>query len=156
MKIDFDKWVNDNNLDMELSYRKGWWDYIEFVRELDAKFKFVELNVISTYVMETPPPTEELLMPVIKLTHENCSFILKTVFGPLPPYWNVSIERNADNRFNVIGLFNEKIDHTNENIPGFEREWIYPSYFENPRRFTCQLDDEWDVYALIRLVVFNA
>jgi hypothetical protein len=31
--MDLDRWVNDNNPDEQLQYGKGWWDYIELIRE---------------------------------------------------------------------------------------------------------------------------
>lgn len=155
MKVNFDRWVSDNNPDDNLSYQKGWWDYIEFIRLLSYKFDFNEINVISTYSMKTPPPTEQLLMPVIHMSHPKYSFILKIEFAPLPPYWTISVKREIDNKFDVVGLFDIQKDFSNEDIPGFKREWIYPSYLKNPRQFTCQVEDEWDVYTLVRLVIHN-
>jgi hypothetical protein len=29
--MDLDRWVNDNNVDEQLQYSKGWWDYIELI-----------------------------------------------------------------------------------------------------------------------------
>ena len=28
-------------------------------------------------------------------------------------------------------------------------EWVFPSFSQDPRRFTCRLHDEWDVHVLL-------
>lgn len=91
--ISFDKWVNDNNPDSYLSYSKGWWDYIEFIRSICDKFNCSKVVVVSTYIMETPPPKEKLLMPVVSLEIDQIRFIMKMDFGGLPPYWTLSVIR---------------------------------------------------------------
>jgi hypothetical protein len=108
--ISFDQWVNDNNPDNSLSYGKGWWDYIEFIRLIGDRFNCSKIDVVSTYVMETPPPKEELLMPVVSLEINQDRFIMKTDFGVLPPYWTLSVIRNGDNDFKTYGLFNTEED----------------------------------------------
>ena len=64
--MDLDRWVNDNNPDEQLQYGKGWWDYIELIRRLMYKFGAEEAHVVATYPMRTPPPEEDLLMPVVQ------------------------------------------------------------------------------------------
>jgi len=151
--IPFDKWVNDNNPDSSLSYGKGWWDYIEFIRLLNEKFNFSEINVVSTYIMETPPPTEKLLMPIIMLKIKQITFILKYDFSIIAPYWTVSVIRNNNDHFKKYNIFNEHDDLRDREIQGFKTQWIFPPYCENHSKFTCRVDDEWDMYALIKIII---
>jgi len=37
-------------------------------------------------------------------------------------------------------------------IDGFPPELVFPAYAKNQAEFTCELDDEWDVMTLLRLV----
>ncbi len=48
--IDFNQWVSDHNPAEDLSYDKGWWDYIEIIRRLAAKFNIEDrdIQVVST------------------------------------------------------------------------------------------------------------
>jgi|GEM_PF-1416106 len=151
--ISFDQWVSDNNPDSSLSYGKGWWDYIEFVRLICDKFDCSKITVVSTYIMETPPPTEKLLMPVISLEIKPIKFIMKTDFGVLPPYWTISVIRDDDSDLKTYGIFNPEEDLRGANISGFSEEWIFPPYSISHTKFTCQVDDEWDVYALIKIII---
>lgn len=81
---EFDHWVNDNNPAAHLEYGKGWWDYIGMLRRLASKFEIEGLEVVGTYLMRTPPPEEELLMPVVKLTERSVELIVKYDFGTFP------------------------------------------------------------------------
>lgn len=154
--ISFDKWVNDNNPDNSLSYSKGWWDYIEFIRLLCDKFDCSKIDVVSTYIMETPPPTEKLLMPVVSLEIDQIRFIMKTDFGVLPPYWTISVIRNDDSDIKTYGIINSEEDLRGTVIPGFYEEWIFPPYSKSHAKFTCRVDDEWEVYALIKIMTSDS
>lgn len=81
LPMDIDRWVNDNNPDEQLQYRKGWWDYIELIRRLMGKFETQEAQVVAIYIMSTPPPQEELLMPVVKFAVGSTEYIVKYDFG---------------------------------------------------------------------------
>ena len=73
-----DAWVCAHNPDLSLSYGKGWWDGIEFMRMLRDHHGLEVVDVPATYLMETPPPCETLLMPVYRLQHQGLECYLKT------------------------------------------------------------------------------
>ncbi len=152
--IDFNRWVNDNNPDERLEYRKGWWDYIEIVRRLAGKFDIEDrdIQVVSTYLMKTPPPCEELLMPVLRLKTPNIQFTIKYDFGVYPEAWTVGVQSGLDTGPTTLGLFDPGRDLRAKAIAGFEKDWIYGPFSENTRQFTCDVQDEWDVACLFRLV----
>lgn len=151
LPMDFDRWVNDNNPDEQLQYRKGWWDYIELIRRLMWKFDAQAAQVVATYVMGTPPPQEELLMPVVGFSVGLTDYIAKYNFGVFPERWTVSI-RNATSRVRpILGLFDDQKDLRGNAIDGFENQWIQGSYRGDPTCFTCEVSDEWDLSALVRL-----
>jgi len=75
-----------------LQYGKGWWDYIELIRRLMYKFGAEEAHVVATYPMRTPPPEEDLLMPVVQFEVGSTEFIVKYDFGVYPERWMVSVK----------------------------------------------------------------
>lgn len=151
LPMDFDRWVNDNNPDEQLQYRKGWWDYIELIRRLMWKFDAQEAQVVATYVMDTPPPKDELLMPVVRFSVGPTDYIVKYDFGVFPERWTVSIRNAASIVRPILGLFDDKRDLRSNVIAGFENEWIHGAYCSDPTSFTCEIHDEWDLAALVRL-----
>jgi hypothetical protein len=59
-----DTCVCAHNPDSSLSYGKGWWDCVEFMRRLRDQHGLEAIDVAAIYRMGTPPPCETLLMPV--------------------------------------------------------------------------------------------
>ena len=145
------KWVSENNPSTDLSYGKGWWDCIEFFYRLEEVYRdTVDITVIATFVMNTPPPTEQLLMPVFRLHHPEADFILRLDFSTMiGPNWVASVERQRQNRTPLYGLIDEEKSLYPDSISGFEPSWVYPCYLHNPSRFTCELDNEWKLYTFL-------
>jgi hypothetical protein len=150
----FDVWVGENNPDPKLEYGKGWWDYVETLRRLITKFDAKAPRVIGIYVVHTPPPCEELPMPAVAFTVDDTAFALKYDFGSgarWPQEWTVSVKRPQSDTLPVMNLFDGKLDLSSEPIEGLGPEWTFPAYANSPASFTCEVEDEWDVAALIRL-----
>jgi hypothetical protein len=49
---DLDQWVAAHNPDVALSYGKGWWDCIEFIRQLRDQHGLETIEVPTTYLMD--------------------------------------------------------------------------------------------------------
>jgi hypothetical protein len=149
----FDRWVAENNPASHLSYGKGWWDYIELVRRLTHKFELERVEVISTYLMQTPPPYEELLMPVVSLWRRGLRVILAWDFGPLYGGWCVNMDRGRPIDLPATFLPAMRPE------PGWGRlqtklpAWLYSPYQPNCNKFSCALDDELDLACLLRLLI---
>lgn len=74
MNIDFNQWVSNNNPSPESNYQKGFWDWVESVRRLSSLLRFgplgkheAELSVVGTITYQTPPPSEQITLPVVAL-----------------------------------------------------------------------------------------
>jgi hypothetical protein len=85
-----DTWVCAHNPDPSLSYGKGWWDCVEFMRHMRDQHGLEAIDVPAMYRMGTPPPCETLLMPLYRIRHHGLDCYLKTDFDPLPPNWLLS------------------------------------------------------------------
>ena len=149
-----DTWVATHNPDPALSFGKGWWDCIEFMRTLRDRHGLEAVDVPATYQMETPPPCETLLMPVYRMQHHGLKCYLKTDFHVLPPNWFLSVQ-TPERLPQIYGLFDPARDWRQEPryLEGFREEWRYPPFSESPLRFTCAVESEMDVYMLIRLLI---
>src|SRR5262245_49949480 len=113
------------------------------MRRLRDRHGLEAADVPATYLMETPPPSETLLMPVYRIQHHGVECYLKTDFGLLPPNWIRTPERLT----RTYGLFDPSRDWRQEPgcLDGFQEEWHYPPFSESPLRFTCAVDSEMDV-----------
>lgn len=94
----FDCWVNENNPSEEKNFRKGWWDHIEDIRRLSYLTGPGRIEVIGELLITTPPPQEELLLPVVRLIYPGFSIEIAIDFslsGFYPEYL-VSLELLVD------------------------------------------------------------
>ena len=156
---EFDRWVSAHNISKRFRYGKGWWDYVEFVRKLSYKFGIADVRVIGQYIIETPPPEEELPMPAVALLGRGVEAALRLDFGKMrrwPLEWTASIRRRSPYRGPTFGLFDAALDLRPERLQGLTPDWLFGSYRENPAEFSCELEDEWDVATLLRLVLREA
>jgi hypothetical protein len=147
-----ERWVETHQPDPSLEYGHGWWNRIEFIRMLQDRHRLEAVDVPATYWMETPPPCERLLMPVYRIRHGRLTCYLKTDFAL--GYWYLSV-RTPEPLDHTYGLFDPARDLRREPrwLAGFREAWRYPPVADSPRRFTCELESEFDVYMLIRLVI---
>jgi hypothetical protein len=151
------RWVNDNNPPEDAKFGKGWWDYIETLYRLAALLDAHEASVIATYAVDTPPPQERIMMPAVVLEKPGIAIALRFDFGRNPTRdmreWIVSVERRSPYLGPTFGLFDLDEDLRALPVTGLAQEgWLFGSYRANPARFTCALENEWDLWALLRIV----
>jgi len=152
---EFDRWVGANNIPERFRYGKAWWDYVELVRRFAHKFEIHDVRVIGHYVVQTPPPEERLPMPAVSLARSGVLIALKWDFGATcswPREWTISVRRPSPYLGPTFALFDPTQDLRAAPVAGLSPDFIFPPYCENPGEFSCAIDDEWDVAALLRLV----
>jgi hypothetical protein len=155
---DFDRWVGENNISSHFEYSKGWWDYVDLVRRFSSKFDVEEVGVVGQYIVHTPPPEEKLPMPAVALTRRGVMAAIRYDFGGLarwPKEWTVSVRRPAPYRGPTFGLFDPTVDLRRLRVDGLAPDLVFAPYRENQAEFTCELEDEWDVMTLLRLMFFE-
>jgi hypothetical protein len=151
----FNRWVNDNNIPESYEYSKGWWDWIELVQKWTHKLELDDVRVIGHYVVDTPPPVEQLPMPAVLLVRDGISVAVRWDFGAMrewPNEFTLSVRRRSPYRGPLFGLFNPALDLRRDGVSGFGRDWVFGPYRENQSEFTCELADEWDVAMLLRIL----
>ncbi len=55
----------------------------------------------------------------------------------------------------IFGLFDRDVDLRGEANEGLGPDYVWGSFRENPAQFTCVVDDEWDVAAILRIMSFE-
>jgi hypothetical protein len=53
-------------------------------------------------------------------------------------------------------LFDPSLDLRQAKVVGLMPEFVFGPYRENQAEFTCEVQDEWDVVTLLRLVLDEA
>lgn len=159
---EFDRWVNENNIPDTFEYSKGWWDYVELVRRLAARFGSDDVRVIGHYIIDTPPPCERLPMPAVALSLPGVTFALRFDFGAWSLKhrelceWVVSVDRSSPYRGPLFGIVDENADLRTSAIEGLSPNYLFGSYRQSQSRFSCLVRDEWDVAALLRILADQA
>ncbi|TQE99331.1 MAG: hypothetical protein FKY71_09220 [Spiribacter salinus] len=158
--IGFIPWVNDNNPQTGSGWQKGWWDYIEDIQRLVAKFyargRHFDANdpvVVGTYTIRTPPPEAELVLPAVRLRVGETVFIVKwqlTATGD--EEWTASVQRPVAFTGDLYGLFDPSRDLRAVGVSGFGTEFTFGPFAERSDQFTCVVDDVWDVATLVRMM----
>jgi hypothetical protein len=66
------------------------------------------------------------------------------------------VRRRSPYRGPTFGLFDAALDLRASPLEGFGPDWVFGPYRENQAEFSCELEDEWDVAAFLRLVLHEA
>jgi hypothetical protein len=154
--------VSENNIPETFEYSKGWWDYVELVRRLAARWDADDVRVIGHYIVDTPPPCESLPMPAVAITLPGVAFALRFDFGSWSLKhreiceWVVSVDRRSPYVGPLFGLFDENEDLRAQAIDGLSPDYLFGSYRQNQARFSCLVRDEWDVSMLLRILAHEA
>lgn len=155
----FDRWVSENNVSTTFEYSKGWWDYVEMIRRFATKLDVEDVIVVGHYVIRTPPPEEQLPLPAVALIGRGLTVAIKWDFGACPRWpreWTLSVRRRTPYLGPIFGLFDADVDLRGEADEGLGPEYIWGSFRQNPAQFTCEVDDEWDLAAVLRIMSFES
>lgn len=151
-EIKFERWVNDNNPDHSLSYGKGWWDTIEFFFFLKEELQIEDMNVVATFTLRTPPPTEELLSPIVRLRTDDFVAYLKEDFGEPLIWWTMSLKVHRDIKQLDLSPFLIQGEAKNRALEGFSPNWLNGPYEPGSQAFTSRLANNYDIYGVLRQI----
>lgn len=149
-------WVSNNNPTSKYGWDKGWWDFVEIIHRLNSKLSPIECSVVSEYFITTPPPSESLLFPIVSIKTESCSFWLRHDFSGLwPNQWILSVELKDPISLEYLNKVMHEINR--DSYPVNEATWVFNSYSaENACKFTCEVEDEWDLYTLLTSCILKS
>lgn len=90
--MNLNEWTEENQIDANHDYVKGWNDLMDFLFRLQSEFDEFEFEVLKSYEMLTPPPSSKILMPLIRATSKRYQITFKESWV-MEPDWIVSVER---------------------------------------------------------------
>jgi hypothetical protein len=93
------------------------------------------------------------------LVARRVTVALRWDFGAMrrwPCEWTVSVRSPSGYRGPTFGLFDASLDLRAERLQGLAPGWVFGAYRANPAEFSCEVQDEWDVATLLRLVLTEA
>lgn len=154
---EFDRWVGANQPSLELEYSNAFLNYVEFIQTIQRKFNISDVRVVGHHVIRTPPPEENLPMPVALFVARGTEVALRMDFGAdqrFPFEWTLSVKRATPYRGPTFKLFDPNVDLRGKHMQGLEPHYAFGPYSANQAEFSCDVTDEWDVMMLLRLL-FN-
>ncbi len=99
-------------------------------------------KVMGTYLMTTPPPKDELCMPIVSPKTIRATILLKCDFGIWPKCWAISVDIQNSKSGPIYGLLYETVDLRTQSVMGFATDLVYTSYRDSPGKFSRNLADE--------------
>ena len=145
------EWIEENQIDINHDYAKGWNDLMDFIFKLQCEFDEFEFQVIKSYEMITPPPSTKIIMPIFLAKSKNYQIIFKESWV-LEPDWIVSVARNTMGAINLKPIV-EDINPTNKWLfDGMDEDFIYGSYSLEAEKFTCCVKNKHLLYTMFYLL----
>lgn len=149
--IPIEHWIVKNQPEQENKYYTGWWDSMEFVRRLSEDFSSFHFEVIDTFVMDTPPPTVHLKMPVLRGKSDYFDVIFKESWV-VEPDWMVSIERKERGQIELYGFIENIDENSRWLLKGMNKEYLYRSYEDDLLKFSGSVRNKYLLYGLFQIL----
>lgn len=146
-------WANTNKPKDEMLWKSGYWSQIVFVRDqIHCLFvvtykesKENPVRVVGTHI------SKSIQLPVYSIKIPGLEVRMRCNFYD----WKVSIRSEVPipDVFHNIIKKDEKVHPVY--FEGFQGDWIFGSYDEDPRQFSVEIGNEYDLYAFF-LVILDA
>ncbi|MBI38795.1 MAG: hypothetical protein CMF59_04290 [Leptospiraceae bacterium] len=130
---------------MESSADSAVRQYGAFIQRLTEKFDLDEPQVIAEYSLG------DAVWPLVSVTVKSAHIILRYEPGRWPASFLVTVESSAPVP-SLFGLFDPTLDLSGESLPDMKPEWLHGPYRSNQSQFSCELEDEWDLAMLVRIL----
>ena len=89
--------------------------------------------------------------PLLKFQVKTTDMIVRYEPGRWPNAVVVSVHASSPIG-SVFGLFDPTLDLRIDAVDGMQTSLIFGPYRENQSQFSCELEDEWDLAMLVRIV----
>jgi hypothetical protein len=133
---------------------------MEFLRLLAHDFENFEFDVISSFSMETPPPSSIITMPVVSAGLPNLEIIFKKSWV-LEPNYTVSVKWGLPEPLSISTVMFwstlERIDPQNKwLLRDFPSDQLYERYYKGSPAFSGSVRNQHLLYALFHILYFEA
>lgn len=119
--------------------------YCDTIARLMEKFDLDEPEVLAEYELG------DAIFPVVSLQVKSSQLILRYEPGGWPSTFIVSVDSPTAIP-SLFGLFDPTLDLSDQSIAGMKKDWLFGSYRKNQSRFSCEIEDEWDLAMLVRIL----
>lgn len=145
--IPLQEWANAREPGDNMLWKSGYWEQILFVRDVlpqlffesYEEYKNHPIMVVGTHV------SKSISLPVFSIKKDDLEVRMRYNFFD----WKVSV-RSA---IPVPDVFSRRIKRDQKihrvYFEGFQDDWIFGSYNEDPRQFSVKINSEHDVYAFL-------
>jgi len=149
------KWISANQPDDKHEFAHGWWRSMEFVQLLTHDFDDFEFDVIGSFLMETPPPTSTIPMPIVSGRSSNVEIIFKESWV-LEPNYTVSVKSGFPGAITLLNML-EPIDPENKwLLRDFPGNYLYEPYREGAFNFSGSVKNQHLLYIMFHILSFEA
>jgi hypothetical protein len=97
------RWISTNQADIGSEYDHGWWSSMEFLQLLSHDFTDFEFDVISSFLMTTPPPSSTLPMPLVSARSTSLQIIFKEDWL-MEPFYTVTVQVGFPGEVILLGI----------------------------------------------------
>jgi hypothetical protein len=154
------EWISKNQPDENHEFAHGWWRSMEFLQLLSHDFESFEFDVISSFSMETPPPTSTIPMPLVSARVQNLEIIFKESWV-LEPNYTMSVKWGFTESLSISTVMFwsilERIDPENKwLLRDFPSDQLYDRYYKGSPAFSGAAKNQRLLYALFHILLFEA
>jgi hypothetical protein len=154
------QWISENQPPDSHQFAHGWWSLAEFLQELSYDFEGFEFGVMSSFLMETPPPSSTILMPLVSARSSNFEIIFKESWI-LDPNYTVTVKWGFPEPLlippNILLSILEPIDPKNKwLLRDFPEEHLHEPYLKGATAFSGSVKNQPLLYAFFHVLSFEA
>jgi hypothetical protein len=145
------EWISGNQPPDGHEYAHGWWNSIKFLQLLSTDFEDFEFDVITSFPMETPPPSSTITMPVVWARRPNLEIIWKESWV-VEPYFAVTVKWGFPSPIILLNIL-EPIDQQNKwLLRDFPDDCLFEFYREGASAFSGSVKNQHLLYALFHIL----
>ena len=143
------EWICRNQADVNYEFAHGWWNSAEFLQLLSNDFEDFDFDVITSFSMDTPPPTSIITMPVVSAQRMNLEIVFKESWV-LEPNYTVTVKWDFPRPIILLDIL-QPIDHRNK--------WLlrdFPASISGANTFSGSVKNQHLLYSLFHILSFQA
>jgi hypothetical protein len=148
-------WISSNQPGANCEFAHGWWESAEFLQLLSSDFESFDFGVLSSYSMETPPPSSFVTMPVVSALAPNLEIYFKESWVVEPNY-TVSVKWLLPGPLVLLDML-QPVDGRNRwLLRDFPTDYLYEPFREGVSAFSGSVKNQHLLYALFHILTTQA
>jgi hypothetical protein len=151
VKMNIHEWAMVNKPSEEMHYERAFWEQIQFIRNITPSILMPDipydeardrLVVISTH------GSKSITLPVVEIRLPEVTLTIRNNFYD----WKVSVDSSFPIMCDFLNLFDQGKEWTWAHCEGFESSRIHGCYKNSKRKFTVELQDNFQMYTFMYIL----